>query len=104
MCPVRCVTYVSGRSRLARRQKAGETNRASWVARLLCRSALSVCDFTQKKQIREQEHGEGDRRNREEIHRTDGYSESEPTLGWILVWGGSFHPAGNSFWKYRDRL
>jgi hypothetical protein len=21
--------------------------------------------------------------------------KSEPTLGWIRVWGGSFHPAGN---------
>jgi len=33
------------------------------------------------------EHGEGDRGNREEIHRSDGFpmvtQKSEPTLGWV---------------------
>ena len=45
------------------------------------------------------EHGEGDRGNREEIHRGDGFpmvtQKSEPTLGWVWISGGSFHPAGN---------
>ena len=45
------------------------------------------------------EHGEGDRGNREEIHRGDGFpmvtQKSEPTLGWVWIPGGSFHPAGN---------
>ena len=46
------------------------------------------------------EHGEGDRGNREEIHRRDGFpmvtKKSEPTLGWVWISGGSLHPAGNS--------
>src|SRR5215469_10529375 len=45
------------------------------------------------------EHGEGDRGNREEIHCGDGFpmvtKKSEPTLGWVWIPGGSFHPAGN---------
>jgi len=45
------------------------------------------------------EHGEGDRGNREEVHRGDGFpmvtQKSEPTLGWVWISGGSFHPAGN---------
>ena len=45
------------------------------------------------------EHGEGDRGNREEIHRGDGFpmvtEKSEPTLGWVWISGGSFHAAGN---------
>src|SRR5215831_707502 len=45
------------------------------------------------------EHGEGDRGNREEIHRGDGFpmvtQKSEPTLGRVWISGGSFHPAGN---------
>ena len=45
------------------------------------------------------EYGEGDRRNREEIHRRDGLpmvtQKSKPALGWIRVCGRSFHPAGN---------
>src|SRR5215469_10417084 len=44
------------------------------------------------------EHGEGDRGNREEIHRGDGFpmvtQKSEPTLGRVWISGGSFHPAG----------
>ena|SRR5215469_573645 len=39
------------------------------------------------------EHGEGDRGNREEIHRRDGFpmvtQKSEPTLGWVWISGGS---------------
>ena len=42
------------------------------------------------------EHGEGDRGNREEIHRGDGFpmvtQKSEPTLGWVWISGGLFHP------------
>jgi hypothetical protein len=45
------------------------------------------------------EHGEGDRGNREEIHRGNGFpmvtEKSEPTLGWVWISRGSFHPAGN---------
>jgi hypothetical protein len=45
------------------------------------------------------EHGEGDRGNREEVHRGDGFpmvtQKSEPTLGRVWISGGSFHPAGN---------
>ena len=45
------------------------------------------------------QHGEGDRGNREEIHRGDGFpmvtQKGEPTLGWFWITGGSFHPAGN---------
>src|SRR6516225_8736993 len=45
------------------------------------------------------EHGEGDRGNREEIHRGNGFpmvtQKSEPTLGWVWISRGSFHPAGN---------
>src|SRR5215469_4283289 len=45
------------------------------------------------------EHAEGDRRHGEEIHRRDGFpmvtQKSEPTLGWVWIPGGSFHPAGN---------
>src|SRR5215469_16151931 len=49
------------------------------------------------------EHGEGDRGNREEIHRSDGFpmvtQKSEPTLGWVWISGGSFHPAGNGSFR-----
>ena len=49
------------------------------------------------------QHGEDDRGNREEIHRGDGFpmvtQKSEPTLGWVWIPGGSFHPAGNGSFR-----
>src|SRR5215468_418636 len=45
------------------------------------------------------EHGEGDRGNREEIHRRNSLlvitKKGEPPLGWVRGSGSPFHPAGN---------
>jgi hypothetical protein len=45
------------------------------------------------------EHAEGDRRNREEIHRRDGLAviakKGEPSLGGVRRFWSSFHPTGN---------
>jgi hypothetical protein len=42
---------------------------------------------------------EGDRRNSEEVHRSDGFpmiaKEGEPTFGWLGIPRSSFHPAGD---------
>src|SRR5215469_6125331 len=49
------------------------------------------------------EHAEGDRRNREEIHRGDSFpmvtKKSEPALGGVRVSGRPFHPAGNGSFR-----
>jgi hypothetical protein len=45
------------------------------------------------------ENTEGDRWNREEVHRSDGFpmisKEGEPTFGWLGIPRSSFHPAGD---------